>query len=424
MEKIMGKLCIIGIALFLMVAAWSACGEDSINNEVVESDSTQSDLEVGDQGVSAQADITSSTPVVESDPTPVKQNEIPPELLGVGGWINADPFTLESKRGSVVLVDFWTYTCVNCIRTFPYLKAWHENYSDAGLVIVGVHTPEFEFEKIYDNVAEAVANFGIKYPVVQDNQYATWDAFENKAWPAKYLIDKDGEVRYVHFGEGNYSVTEQRIRELLSETGADIANIDISSYEEPIVAKDARTGDMNVSQTRELYLGYKRNYILAMSEQSQPPYIRHNEYYGQGAMDSDVDYTDPGEHHNQFVYLHGLWRNEPEKVVHARNTENNEDYILLMFYATSVNAVMSSRTTDSFIVTLTLDGSPMNPEQAGADVSFDDDGNSYVTVNEPRMYRLVNQDKFTSHELKLSSNSDKFSVFAFTFGAYVGGEPN
>ena len=418
----MGKLCVIVISLLFTVIAWPACGGDSM----------QAEFEDGDLVVSTQTDIASLTPVVVNDPTPVEQNVqkvatvedngILPELLGVSGWINADPFTLESKKGSVILVDFWTYSCVNCIRTFPYLRAWHENYGDVGLVIVGVHSPEFEFEKIYDNFAEAVNNFGIRYPVVQDNQFATWDAFKNKAWPAKFLIDKDGEVRYSHFGEGNYSETEQKIRELLTETGTDLTNIDIGSYEEPIVSKDARTGDMNVSQTRELYLGYNRNYILAMSEQSQPPYIRDNEYYNQ--MDVDVDYTDLGEHHNQFVYLNGLWRNELEKVVHARNTESNEDYILIMFYATSVNAVMSSRTTDSLTVTLTLDGYPMKPNQTGADVAFDDDGNSYVIVDEPRMYRLVNQDKFISHELKLSSNSDKFSVFAFTFGAYVGGEPN
>ena len=422
----MGKLQILVIGLFLALIAWPACGGDS-NIPI----SNNGELKVEDQTISTRSSISSATPVVIDDAVSGEQdahevaeiegNEAPPELVGVSGWINSEPFTLESKRGSVVLIDFWTYTCINCIRTLPYLREWHENYSDAGLVIVGVHSPEFEFEKISDNVAEAVNNFGIRYPVVQDNHFATWDAFKNNAWPAKYLIDKDGVVRYSHLGEGNYSETEQKIRELLTETGGDLASIDMGSYEEPTLAKDARTGDMNVSQTRELYLGYKRNYILAMSEQSQPPYIRHPEYYNQ--MDMDVEYTDPGEHHNQFVYLNGLWRNESEKVVHARNTDNNEDYMVLTFYATSVNVVMSSRTTDPLTVTLTLDGSPMNPKQAGSDVAFDENGNSYVIVDEPRMYRLVNQDKFISHELKLSSNSDKFSVFAFTFGAYAGGEP-
>ena len=143
-----------------------------------------------------------------------------PELTGITGWINSEPFTLESQRGKVVLVDFWTFNCVNCIRTFPYLKKWHQKYAENGLVIVGVHSPEFEFERSLENVMAATIKHGLEYPVAQDNGFATWRAYTNRYWPAKYLIDKNGYIRYTHFGEGAYSETEQKIVELLTESGS------------------------------------------------------------------------------------------------------------------------------------------------------------------------------------------------------------
>ena len=143
-----------------------------------------------------------------------------PEFEGNDRWFNSRPLTLEGLRGRVVLVDFWTYTCINCIRTLPYLKAWDDRYRDKGLTIVGVHTPEFEFERDAGNVEKAVRDDGLRYPVAQDNEYETWDAYGNQYWPAKYLIDADGNVRYTHFGEGEYDVTEKAIRALLQEAAA------------------------------------------------------------------------------------------------------------------------------------------------------------------------------------------------------------
>ncbi|OGG24274.1 hypothetical protein A3A79_03750 [Candidatus Gottesmanbacteria bacterium RIFCSPLOWO2_01_FULL_43_11b] len=138
-----------------------------------------------------------------------------PEPVVGGQWFNGNPTTIASLRGKVVLLDFWTYTCINCIRTLPYLKNWHTKYKDKGLVIIGVHTPEFEFEKNPNNVAKAIKDFGLEYLVMQDNDYATWTAFSNRYWPAKYLIDKEGNIRYTHFGEGEYDQTEKKIQELL-----------------------------------------------------------------------------------------------------------------------------------------------------------------------------------------------------------------
>ena len=178
---------------------------DATSDVVDESEAEQETVETSST-TPAKFGVGSLAPEIQSDP---------------GGWINSTPLSIAGSRGQVVLIDFWTYTCINCIRTLPYLKAWHDTYADDGLRIIGVHTPEFEFEKIMENVEEAMVEFGLKYPVVQDNDFLTWRAFENRYWPAKYLIDKDGVIRYTHFGEGAYDRTEEMIKKLLSETGSD-----------------------------------------------------------------------------------------------------------------------------------------------------------------------------------------------------------
>ena len=171
-------------------------------------------------------------------PTPVPAIENQASMLPIGGqvgnqapefqsiktWINSDPLSMRGLRGQVVLVDFWTYSCINCIRTLPYVKQWHEDYAEHGLVVVGVHAPEFQFERDTDNLIEAANGFELEYAIAQDNDFATWRAFNNRYWPAKYLIDQHGVVRYAHFGEGAYDQTEQQIRKLLEETGISLSN--------------------------------------------------------------------------------------------------------------------------------------------------------------------------------------------------------
>jgi thiol-disulfide isomerase/thioredoxin len=142
-----------------------------------------------------------------------------PEFTGIEKWLNSEPLTMESLRGKVVLVDFGTYTCINCIRTLPYVTSWHQKYKDQGLVVVGVHTPEFTYERSTPNVEKALQSFGITYPVAQHNRYATWTAYSNQYWPAAYLIDKQGKVVYTHFGEGRYKETEAEIQRLLAQPG-------------------------------------------------------------------------------------------------------------------------------------------------------------------------------------------------------------
>ncbi|GAB3253004.1 thioredoxin family protein [Chitinimonas naiadis] len=146
-----------------------------------------------------------------SNPTPA------PEFTGLGSWLNSPPLTVKQLRGKVVLVDFWTYTCINCVHTLPYVKQWHDKYKSQGLVVIGVHTPEFPAERSTANVQDALKRFDIRYPVAQDNEYATWDAYNNRFWPAVYLIDKGGRVVYRHFGEGAYAETEATIRRLLAQ---------------------------------------------------------------------------------------------------------------------------------------------------------------------------------------------------------------
>ena len=193
-----------------------------------------------------------------------------------------------------MLVDFWTYTCVNCIRTLPRLRQWHERYAAHGLTIVGVHTPEFDFERDADNVAEAVGRLGIAYSVAQDNDYLTWQAFYNCCWPGKYLIGVDGALVYRHVGEGAYQSTEGAIREALEAAGYDLSGV--PPGEEP----DPDFDPVATAQTRELYGGYARNFApLGV-------YAGQEAYYG--APDEVRDYVDTGERLDGMWYLQGLWR--------------------------------------------------------------------------------------------------------------------
>ncbi|MES2103145.1 MAG: thioredoxin family protein [Pseudomonadota bacterium] len=150
---------------------------------------------------------------------PVANGPQAPEFAGIEKWLNTEPLSMQQLRGKVVLVDFWTYTCINCVRTLPYVKSWYDKYQSQGLVVVGVHTPEYPFERSTPNVAAALKKFDIRYPVAQDNRYTTWGAYNNQFWPATYLINKKGQIVYTHFGEGSYQETEAAIRNLLAQPG-------------------------------------------------------------------------------------------------------------------------------------------------------------------------------------------------------------
>ena len=358
---------------------------------------------------------TGSDPVVSGL---VRKDQPAPELRGAGEWLNSDPFTLAERRGNVVLVDFWTYSCVNCLRTLPYLRSWHEKYAGSGLVVLGVHSPEFEFEKRLENLSAAVEQLSIEYPVVQDNDFTIWRAFDNQFWPAKYLIDGRGVIRYLRHGEGAYEETEDRIRDLLAEAGFDLSGIPAHTEPPPVIDSGIRLiRETGAGLTRELYAGFRRN--QGAVEDFSRPWVLHTEFYEQPG--SEVLYSDPGEHENGYLYLEGLWLNEPESLVHARETVDYTDYVGLKFFGTSANAVMAPGPAGSLRVRVTMDGAPVPRDAAGADLLFDSVGDSYVVVDAARMYRLVETPEYGGRELRLSTTAAGLEVYTFTFGSYEKG---
>ena len=344
-----------------------------------------------------------------------------PEFRGTQEWINSEPLTMESLRGKVVLIDFWTYTCVNCIRTLPFLREWHDRYADEGLVIVGVHTPEFEFEKIYDNVVQATEDEGVAWPVVQDNEFSVWRSYNNRYWPAKYLIDQTGEIRFTHFGEGKYAETEQWIRTLLQETGA-TAMLDLPLPEDQQRDSAYRFG-MDV--TRELFAGWKftasqgrggiaqaEEYLQAARESFNSP--------GQASVIAEFDA--PTRLERNLIYFNGPWAIGPESARHAQETEHFDDYLSLVYSARSVNAVLTSESGEPYEVQITLNGEFLTDENKGADIIIGDDGASYLRVTEPKLYKIIEHaDWQGEQELRMSSMSDDFGLYSFTFGVYEDG---
>jgi cytochrome c biogenesis protein CcdA/peroxiredoxin len=306
------------------------------------------------------------------------------EIIPGGKWFNlpsgSQKLTMSELKGKVVLVDFWTYTCINCIRTLPYLKTWNEKYKDKGLVIIGVHTPEFEFEKNADNVARALKDFGITYPVVQDNEYATWNAYNNSYWPAKYFIDKNGKIRMSHFGEGQYDESEKFIQKLLAETGADVSNMPVSNPTYDIQA-----------QTPETYLGGARLGSLVSPEAVQT---------GQKQT-----FSAPSEiSQNTFAY-EGPWLITSERAQPFKGGK-----LLFRFNAAHVYLVMRPKEGSSGNVRVMIDGKSLD-SSAGIDVVSDQ-----VHVNTDRLYTLINLSQASTHLLELEAQDDNIELYAFTFG--------
>jgi cytochrome c biogenesis protein CcdA/thiol-disulfide isomerase/thioredoxin len=317
-----------------------------------------------------------------AEPLPVLGSA--PDFAGAGQWFNTPSeraLSLRDLRGRVVLVDFWTYTCINCIRTFPYLKAWDERYRDRGLTIVGVHTPEFPFEREGGNVAAAIDQNGIRYPVAQDNEYSIWNAYANQYWPAKYLIDASGQVRYVRFGEGDYEETEVAIRQLLAEAGR-----------QPGAARArarAETASPLVT-TPESYLGSARADRFVNGPIA--PGIHEFALPAAGFAPDSLAYG-------------GRWRIAPDGATAVARARLD-----LAFGARRVFLVLGSRGSEPRRLRLLLDGKPLPPRLAGTDVR---DG--VATVRGERLYRLVELPRAEHHVLSLRFEPG-ISAYAFTFG--------
>jgi cytochrome c biogenesis protein CcdA/thiol-disulfide isomerase/thioredoxin len=306
-----------------------------------------------------------------------------PEFKETEDWFNTPagkPLTLSSLRGRVVLVDFWTYTCINCIRTLPYLKAWDATYRKLGLTIIGVEAPEFAFEHDASNVKDAIQQFGIRYPVVQDNNMGTWNAYGNEYWPADYLIDAKGQVRYATFGEGDYSKTETAIRALLAQAGYHVGGM---SHPTNVITPSSET-------TPETYLGTNR----AMGWVDGPKPGLHD--YGTIAPASLAL--------NDFSYT-GTWNisGQPATTVLGARIDTE-------FQAKNVYLVLSSAGGVARKVEVLLDGKPISAADSGADVKH-----SELTVTGQRLYTLVSLSKDERHRLTLNF-APKITGYAFTFG--------
>ena len=340
--------------------------------------------------------------------------DLAPEFGGIEAWINGGPLTMEELRGQVVLIDFWTYTCINCIRTFPFLKQWNSRYADDGLVIVGVHSPEFEFEKDYDNVVEATQNEALAWTMAQDNDFVTWRRYNNRFWPAKYLIDKDGVVQYTHFGEGGYAETEDLIRELLAEADPNFLANNLPLPEDQtvdpafLIARDAEV-------TRELYGGYERGESDLLF--GRGGYVQQMQYFDSKDQVANFSITEDQQPHK--IYFEGAWHVGPESSTHGRTTELFEDYLALVYSATSVNAVLTSDSGKPYKLRITVDGEYLTDSNKGSDIIIGDDGESYLWVTSPSLYNVISNDSYVRRQnLKMASNSPDFGLFAFTFGVY------
>jgi thiol-disulfide isomerase/thioredoxin len=313
-----------------------------------------------------------------------------PDIQGISHWLNTDkPLTREDLRGKVVLVDFWTYSCINCILTFPHINSWHEKYADKGLLIIGVHTPEFDFEKEANNVKAAVAKYGIRYPVAMDNDYKTWRAYSNRYWPAHYLADRKGFVRYTHFGEGNYEETERRIVELLAQGG---------SPPSPSGAKSATTeAEDSGTRTPEIYLGYLRLAVIGNPEKIMP--------------DRRQTFRGPMEIADDKFYLSGGWRIAREYAA----LETAPGKILIRYEAGKANMVLDTDAGQEVAAEVYVDGRPATLDNKGSDVVLEK-GKAVCRIREPRLYNLTKTKDSGRHTLELRFMSPGIRAYTFTFG--------
>jgi thiol-disulfide isomerase/thioredoxin len=313
-------------------------------------------------------------------------------LKDATGWINSEPVSPAQLRGRVVLVDFWTYTCVNWLRTLPYVRAWAAKYADAGLTVVGVHTPEFRFERDVDNVAAAVAAFQVHYPVALDSDYGVWNAFANHYWPAVYIADVDGQVRYHHFGEGEYAATEMVIQQLLMDAGAE-------GFDQDLVMVDPvgleLSADWRTVQSGEAYTGYRQSTGFTQQDVAR--------------FDAPAAYLAPVRLALNDWALAGVWT----VAGHAVIANEPSGRIAFQFHARDVNLVMGPASKGASIqFKVYLDGRPVG-DARGTDVAANGSG----TVSEQRTYQLIRQPSpISNRRFEIEFLAAGVEAYCFTFG--------
>jgi thiol-disulfide isomerase/thioredoxin len=315
-----------------------------------------------------------------------------PSLAGATEWLNSEPLTPTGLRGRVMLVQFWTYTCINWLRSLPYLRAWAEQYKNHGLVVIGVHTPEFDVEHDLDNVRRAVKDLGVTYPVAVDNDYAIWSAFDNHYWPALYVIDAAGQIRHHHFGEGGYQQAETIIQQLLGEAGA-------AGIGQDLVVVEARgaevAADWDSLWSPENYLGYGRSEHFASPDGA--------------VLDTPQVYALPGRLRLNQWALAGPWTIKRQAIV----LEAPDGGIVYRFHARDLHLVMGPATPGGPIrFRVRLDGQRPGPAH-GSDVDEAGDG----TLTHPRLYQLLRQPgPITDRTFEISFLDPGVQAYAFTFG--------
>jgi thiol-disulfide isomerase/thioredoxin len=334
-----------------------------------------------------------TTPPVEGQEPPSIVGSFPLiGLSGATGWINSKPLTAKQLKGKVVLVDFWAYSCINCIRAIPYIRAWADRYKDSGLVVIGVHTPEFEFEGQFPNVQKAVQKFGITYPVALDSDHAIWNAFHNQYWPAHYFIDAKGEVRYEHFGEGEYEQSEHWIQELLKEANAKpMLAGGVNVHGEGVQA----AVDLREVHSPETYIGYSR--------------AQHFASPGGFEFDNEKLFSAPVHPSINEWGLDGKW------VDHLQRAElvSGSGKIVFHFYARDLHLVLGPRPDGKPVhFRVTIDG-----QDPGGNHGLDTDSQGNGTVTEYRLYQLVRQKgAVTDHIFAIEFDDPGVQAFSFTFG--------
>lgn len=319
-----------------------------------------------------------------------------PELDGAIAWLNSKPLTREDLRGHVVLIDFWTYSCINCLRTLPYVKAWAEKYKDQGLIVIGVHTPEFAFEKDRENVEKAVNDLGINYPVAVDSDYKIWKSFHNQFWPAHYFIDRQGNIRHHHFGEGQYAESENVILQLLADGGSTETNSAGMKVElaDSVQATGVEVGPSAGRYSPETYVGYKRSKNFASMTEFKP--------------DQSFLYTAKTLEKNQWA-LAGMWKVEGERAV----SQAKKASVLYKFRARDLHLVLGT-SKKSIHFRVLLDGQAPK-ENHGVDIDADGQGE----VKAHRLYQLIRQkgeDQKQEHLFEIEFSEPGVEVYAFTFG--------
>jgi thiol-disulfide isomerase/thioredoxin len=320
-----------------------------------------------------------------------------PEFAETTGYINTELIKLTDLRGKVVLVNFWTYTCINWIRTIPYLVDWNEKYANKGLVIVGIHTPEFEFEKNIDNVKAAVDKFGLRYPIVQDNDKGTWNAYENKYWPRIYLVDSEGNMRYDHIGEGGYAETEKVIQSLLQERaarmGKDASLLKFDIANTTAIPNGVQSVDFSQIKTPELYFGYQ----FARAPLGNTEGHKANQI---------VTYTfPPSDIKSNILYFDGKWKNNAENM----ELESETGRVALV-YSESVNIIAGGNGGEE--ISVSEGGKLLSGTSGGPDLSEE----GKFLIDGQRLYTLSMHDGYGNHSLILDVKGKGFQAYAFSFG--------